>query len=280
MNRFTRWLERRTNIATPSPDLLQLFSGGPTDSGQTVNPVSALSVPSVFSCVQVLSQDVARTPIKLRQQTGPDTFIDAVDHPLYEILNSLPNPEQTAYQVKSFLQWQLLTYGRAFAEIVRVDGRVTALWPLDAQYMRVDRLLPSRVKRWTYSGLAGAPLVWLFDPSYPPVLELVSETPINRCREIIGTALGLQQYIAKFFANGAKPSGMLSVNAGMTDVQVTAMRDLWAAGYSGSTNRGKVPVLTGGVTFTPLSQNNDDSQMNETMKALAMQICGAFRVPP
>jgi HK97 family phage portal protein len=120
----------------------------------------------------------------------------------------------------------------------------------------------------------------LFDASQPPILELVSETPINRCREIIGCALGLQQYIAKYFANGAKPSGVLKLPQGMTQDQLDLLRDNFMAGYGGSANRGRVPVLTGDVTFTPLSQNNDDSQMNETLKALAMQICGSFRVPP
>jgi HK97 family phage portal protein len=294
MNRFTRWLERRTNIATPSPDLLQLFSSGPTDSGQTVTPQTALSVPAVFACCQVLSQDVARTPIKLRQQTGPDTYIDAVEHPLYEILNALPNPEMTAYQFKAFLQWQLLTFGVAYAEIVRIDGRVDSLWPLDATYMRVDRIAATRQKRWTYAvpwntaapylapggKQAGQVLTWLFDPSQPPILELVAETPVNRCREIIGCALGLQQYIAKFFANGAKPSGVLKLPQGMTDAQTQLLRDNFMTAYGGSVNRGRVPVLTGDVTFTPISQNNDDSQMNETLKALSMQICGSFRVPP
>ena len=288
-----QWPERRQ--LDPPPDLFALFNSGPTDSGQNVNPTSALSVPAVFACVQVLSQDVARTPIKLRQQTGPDTYVDAVDHPLYEILNSLFNPEMTAFQAKAYLQWQLLTYGVALAEIVRTDGGVTSLGPLDAQYMRVDRVADTRVKRWTYAvpwstaapylppggGVpAGRVLTWLFDAAQPPILELVSETPVNRCREVIGTALGLQQYIAKFFANGAKPSGVLKTPTGLTDIQAQSLRDNFMAGYTGSTNRGRVPVLTGDVSFTPISQNNDDSQMNETLKALSMQICGSFRVPP
>ena len=139
----------------------------------------------------------------MRQQTGPDTYVDAVEHPLYEILNALPNPEMTAYQFKAFLQWQLLTFGVAYAEIVRVDGRVDSLWPLDATYMRVDRIAATRQKRWTYAvpwntaartapggKQAGQVLTWLFDASQPPILELfVVRRSINRCREIIGSAL-------------------------------------------------------------------------------------------
>ena len=278
MNRFLRWLERRSDVATPSPDLLQLFASGPTDSGQVVSSTTALSVPAVFACVQVLSQDIARTPLRLRQQVAENTYEDALDHPLYEILHDLSNPEQTAYQVKHALHWQLLTTGRAYGEIVRTDGRVTALWPLVTEGMTVDRT-PGRVKRWTYR--AGADTyVWLFDASAPPILELTCESPILRCKEIIGTALALQQFTAKFFANGAKPSGMLKTPTGLTQEQVERMRDNFMAGYSGSVNRGRVPVLTGDVSFTPISQNNDDSQMNETLRTVNEQIAGAFRVPP
>ena len=99
-NPIRRWWERRS-LATPSPQLLALFSSGPTESGMTVVPQTALQVPAVFACVQVLSQDVARTPIRFRQQTAPDTYVDATDHPLFEILGSLPNPETDRVSVSS-----------------------------------------------------------------------------------------------------------------------------------------------------------------------------------
>ena len=119
-------------------------------------------------------------------------------------LGSLPNPEMTSYQLQFALMWQLLLYGRAYAEIVRSEGRIVALWPLVSEYMQVDRDAQRR-KRWTYS--AGAtPLIWLFDPSQPPILELTAETPIHHCREVIGSALALQQYTANFFKNHARPA--------------------------------------------------------------------------
>jgi HK97 family phage portal protein len=277
-NPIRRWWERRSSLATPPPELLQLFSSGPTESGAVVTPQSALSVPAVFSCCQVLSQDVARTPIRLRQQTGPNTFEDALDHPLYEILHDLANPELTAYGFKSAMQWQLLGFGKAFAEIVRQDGRIVALWPLLSEYMKVDRDDRGR-KRWTYQA-GGTPYVWTFDASAPPILELVSETPLTRCREIIGTALATQQYLAKYFANGAKPSGVLTAAGDLKDETAERIRLQWATNYGGAANRGKVPLLSAGVSFTPISATNDDSQLNETLRTINEQIAGAFRIPP
>jgi HK97 family phage portal protein len=279
-NAFMRWLERRvsvTTLARPSPAFWQLFESGPTASGQVVDATTALQVPAVFSCIQVLAQDLARTPIRFRQKTGPDTFVDAADHDLFDLLNSLPNPEMTAFTFKHFLQWQLLVHGKAFAEIVRVDGRVTALWPLDAASMRVDRDASLR-KRWTYTA-GGQPFVWLFEASMPPILELTMETPLLRCREIIGSALALQSYTANFFKNNARPQGVIQAPHGIADTTADALKAAWATNYGGASNRGKVAVLEGGVEFKPIAMENDAAQLNETMRAINEQIAGVFRVP-
>ena len=167
------------------------------------------------SASRCLSQDIARTPIRLRQQTAPDTYEDARDHPLYELLHDLPNPELTSLSV-----------------LARADVAAPALWPRlcgnrprrrphrgplaarDAA-MRVDRD-EQRRKRWTYSR-GGTPVTWLFDPSQPPILELTMPTPITHCREAIGSALALQAYVGKFFANEARPGGVLQAPGAISD---------------------------------------------------------------
>lgn len=269
-------LERRSVTVTPMDG--DWLGAGLTPAGVVVSPLAALSVPAVFACVQVLAQDLARTPIKLRQQTAPGVFEDAIDHPLYETLHDLANPEQTAYQVKHALQWQLLLYGRAYAEIVRVDGRVTALWPLESPRMRVDRD-ERRVKRWTYT-TGGQPLVWLFDPSRPPILELTHESPILRCRDTIGTALALQTYVGAFFKNGAQPTGIVQAAGKLTPAQKQSLRESWIAVHTGAANAHKVAIFDSGLDFKALAMDHDSAQMSETMKALSTAICGAFRVPP
>jgi HK97 family phage portal protein len=282
MTWWQRFFERRAvptwNTSQSAADFTALFDTATTAAGVTVTPENSLSVPAVFSCCQVLSQDIARTPIRLRQQVAEDTYVDAVNHPLYEILYALPNPEQTAFQVKSALMWSLLTYGKAYAEIVRQDGRVSALWPLDARLMRVDRT-PARIKRWRYDS-GGQTYTWLFDASQPPIFELVHETPISRCRELIATALALQQFTAKFFANEGRPSGVLQLQGPMNQAISDRLGAQWRALFgSGGTQRRGIAVLDSGAEFKPIAPHNDESQLNETWAALNQMIAGAFRVP-
>jgi HK97 family phage portal protein len=270
------WFARRSLGAT-TPGLREIFSSGPTIAGVTVDATTAAKVPAVFACLQVLSQDVARTPIRFKEQTADDTYVDARQHPLYELLHDLPNPEMTAYQFKAFLMWQLLLYGRAFAEIVRVDGRIVALWPLESGAMRVDRT-PIRIKRWTYSA-GGETATWLFDASRPPILELVSESPVVRCRDLIGTALALETYLGKFFANGGRPMGILQSPGAISQETADRLKTYWATTYAGSSNAFKTAVLDGGLEYKPIAMPHDEAQLHEMLRSINEQIAGVFRVP-
>jgi HK97 family phage portal protein len=271
------WLARRS-LSPPSREMLALFSSGPTVAGVTVEPSTAVTVPAVFSCCQVLAEDLARTPIKLRQKVDDDTYVDAVDHPLWEILHDLANPELTAFGFKSAMQWSLLLFGRAYAEIVRVDERVTSLWPLDPSAMRVDRNA-LRVKRWTYTG-NGETYSWLFDPSMPPILELTHESPVVRCRELIGNALALQDYLGTFFANGGRPSGIITAAGQIAQETADRLQASWATKYSGAKNAFRTPVFESGLKYEPITMEHDSAQLNELQRTLNEQIAGAFRVPP
>ncbi len=140
---------------------------------------------------------------------GPDTFEDATDHPLWEIVHDLANAETTAFSFKQQMMLDLLTYERAYAEIVRVEGRVVALWRLDPMLVHIDRD-DQRRKRYRVTLASGHQQTWTFDPSRPPILELTHPSPIRQCRELIGAALALQTYVGAFFSNGARPSGVLA----------------------------------------------------------------------
>jgi HK97 family phage portal protein len=275
-----KWFRRSVPTWTTSQsaaDFHALFGSGPSAAGIIVTPEKALEVPAVFSCLQVISQDIARTPIKFRRITSPDTLVDATEHDLYEILGSLPNPEQTAFQVKHALQWQLLQHGRAYAEIVRRDGRIVALWPLDSCHMRVDRDAQRR-KRWHYTA-GGQTITWTFEASQPPIFELTMETPITRCRDLIGLALALQTYQSKFFANGGRPTGVLQIAGAISQGQADALRQNWTSIYGRPENSHKVLLLEGGLEFKPIAIPNDEAQMIEAQHAITQAICGTFRVP-
>ncbi len=276
---FHALFERRSWLLSQLTSWADLGGPAPTASGMLVSPETAVTVPSVAACIHVLAQDIARTPTKLRRRLAEDRFVDATDHDLWEILTSLPNPETTGYTFKYGMQAALLTYGKAYAEIQRVDGRIVALWPLESRRMTVDRDSRRR-KRYRYRLENGQLTEWIFDPSRPPILDLAAESPIAKARELIGTALALQRYVAVFFRNGARLGGVLHSKTTLQQKARDQLKEAFAAVYEGADNAHKTAVLSGDVEYKPFAAPNDAAQLNETQRFLRTEIAGVFRVPP
>ncbi len=152
----------------------------------------------------------------------------------------------------------------AFAEIVRVDGRVTALWRLDPTRMVVDRD-DARRKRYRYSPYRGPLMEWTFDPSRPPIFELAHPSPLRYCRELIGTALALQRYVGKFFSNGARLGGVLQTEHTVSPTASERLRKSFEAFYGGLENAHRFAVLEDGLKYQQITAPNDDAQLNETL---------------
>lgn len=119
--------------------------------------------------------------------------------------------------------------------------------------MRVDRD-DSRKKRWTYTA-GGHTHVWTFDPSMPPILELCHDTPIARCRELIGTALALQTFTAKFFANGGRLNGVLKSVGPIKQETADRLRTFWDATFGKPGNAHKIAVLDNGLSQKSRTQS-------------------------
>jgi len=273
------WLRRLFERRSVGPQFSELFtSSSRTSSGTVVTPETAMAVPEVKGCVKVLSEDVGKTPLRLRKRIAQDAYVDHHEHDLWEVLHDLPNAETDAFTFKREMTADMLLYGVAYAQVVRVDGRVVSLWRLPVPAVRVDRD-EQRRKRWTVTTKTGQ-AVFVFDASVPPVLEIKFDSPIQHCRELIGTALTLQKYTGRFFSNGARPSGALITPDVLDEEAMSRLRKSWQDAYGGAENAHKVAVLEDGLTFTPFASPNDHAQLNELMLTLRSQIAGAFRVPP
>lgn len=279
---FTALFERRESIENPSVPLAKALMGyeTSTDAGVHVSDDKAASVPAVFASIQVLAQDLAKTPTKMRKRIDSNTFEDVQDHPLWELLHDLPNPETTAYEFKYRMMVRLLKHSCAYAEIQRnARGQVINLWVMEPTRMKVDRDGLNR-KRYTYTLEDGAKKVWTFDASQPPILELSHESPIQRCRDLIGLAVAVELYSAKFFANGGRLSGLFSPEQPMSDLQAKNFLDSWNRLYAGAQNAFKFAFAPVGMKLAPFTAQNTDAQLNEIQKYIRTVIAGVFRVPP
>lgn len=264
------------------------FMGGST-AGKAVTERSAMQMTAVYSCVRILSEAIAGLPLQFYKYTESGGKEKAVDHPLYFLLHDEPNPEMTSFVFRETLMTHLLLWGNAYAQIIRNGrGEVIALYPLMADRMSVNRDRDGQLyyEYTVYSD--DAPTVKGSTVRLAPtdVLHipglgfdgLVGYSPIAMAKNAIGMAIACEEYGAKFFANGAAPSGVLEHPGTIKDP--SRVRESWQSTFGGSSNANKVAVLEEGMKYTPISISPEQAQFLETRKFQIDEIARIFRVPP
>ena len=262
---------------------------GGSSAGKNVNERSAMQMTAVYSCVRILAEAVAGLPLHLYRYKDDGGKEKAHDVNLYHLVHDEPNKEMSSFIFRETLMTHLLLWGNAYAQIIRNGkGEVVALYPLMPNKMKVDRDENGELY-YTYNrSTEEAPTmegstVYLTprDVLHIPGLGfdgLVGYSPIAMAKNAIGLAIATEEYGAKFFANGAAPSGVLEHPGTIKDP--SRLRENWNSTFGGSTNSGKVAVLEEGMKYTPISISPEQAQFLETRRFQIDEIARIFRVPP
>ena len=263
---------------------------GKTTSGKNVNERSAMQVTAVYACVRILSESIAGLPLHTYRYLKDGAKEKAINHPLYRLLHDEPNPEMTSFVFRETLMSHLLLWGNAYAQIIRNGkGDILALYPLMPNRMTVDRASNGEIY-YTYMvndsdnpTLKEQGQVYLRkeDVLHIPGLGfdgLVGYSPISMAKNAVGMALACEEYGAKFFENGASPSGVLEHPS--TIKNPDKLRESWNSLFQGSGNSHRVAVLEEGLTFKPIAISPNEAQFLETRKFQIDEIARIFRIPP
>ncbi len=269
-------------LSSPAPWLYEAFGGRPSASGKIVTPETSMRVAAVYACVSVLSQSVGQLPLILykRSAGGADP---ADQHPLYQRLLNLPNPEMTSQDVLEMGMNHLCLRGRAFHQVVRSEGQVVEINPLNPDWVRMFRT-------------PGGALAYSFMQPGGPIREFGVEqcwrvigmthngvegvSPLTYARESIGLAMATEEHGAKLFTNGAQLSVTMEVPDVLSDTAYKRLKDSFKDKYSGSANAWTPLILEEGMKANKLSMTNVDSQFIEARRFQLEEICRIYRVPP
>lgn len=265
------------------------FLMGSSTAGKNVNERSAMQMTAVYACVRILSEAIAGLPLHMYQYKDGGGKKKAFDHNLYHLLHDEPNPEMTSFVFRETLMTHLLLWGNAYAQIIRNGkGEVIALYPLMPNRMTVNRDSNGMLYYQYQKSNDDAPTMegslFILSPSdvlHVPGLGfdgLVGYSPIAMAKNAIGLSIAAEEYGAKFYANGAAPSGVLEHPGVLKDP--TKVRDSWNAAFGGSANSHKIAVLEEGLKYTPISISPNEAQFLETRKFQLDEIARIFRVPP
>jgi HK97 family phage portal protein len=275
--------------------------------------MTALQVGTVFSAVNIISDGVSSLPVHVYQKAkiaGRASKSIATDNVLYDLINKEPNPEMTSAVFFKTLMVHDLLWGNAYAEIqLNNSGAVCGIWPRNPARTRPIRIL----KPLLFSGdlLPAGTLMFetsdqLMDSSsyvvdqnpdmqnvgtkrlvlaenmiHIPGLSLdgrLGQSTVWLARQAFGLALATEKYGAKFFGNGARPAGILTLPSKLEDKAIDTLRRSWAEAHGGE-NQFKVAVLEQGVKYEKIAATPEEGQMLETRRYEREEICAIFGVP-
>lgn len=287
-SRFSRFdvakqlFSRRSSLANPERWLEDAFGVTPSESGVTVNEVTALNYSAVYACVRVLAETISSLPCILyrRLERGKER---AVDHRLYPVLHDQPNPEMTSMQWFETMMGHLCLWGNCYSEIVEDGGgRVRELWPFRPDRVRIER------KNGVLLYHVTVPTVGEITLPASKVLHIPGLSfdgikgypPIRLARESIGLGLATEQFGARFFGTGTHPGIIVEHPGDLGDIAHENLRKSLTKNLSGLGKSHRLLILEEGMTWKQVGIPPEDAQFLATREFQVVDMCRIFRVPP
>jgi HK97 family phage portal protein len=261
------------------------IGGARTAAGQRVNADTAMQLATVFACTRVVSEAMGVLPFRLYQPKVGGGRQRVTDHWLLRLLARRPNQFQNWFEWRTMMQGHLALRGNGY-NIITPDGRggISSLLPVHPDRIKVEPLDNGswRYRRTLPNGsqeILSRQEVWHLRSLSTDGISGIS--PIEAAREVIGGALGVQDFGNRFFANDAKPTGgWLEIPGTIAnDATRDKLKEQAQKAVSG-VNRHRMLVLDRGMKYHEVGLTNKDSQFLELRKFSRSEICGIFRVPP
>lgn len=262
-----------------------LRAGRSSKAGPTINLDSSFKVAALFACVRVISQDIAKVPLKVYQEVqegGLTKILPARDHRLYDLLTVSPNAWSTSYE---FRETQAIhaALGNSYAFLNRTLGGISEMILLNPGRVKKEQR-PDYSIVYKVTGESGAvqefpaEAIWhLRGPSWDGLLGL---DIMNLAREAIGLAIATEETHSKLHAKGVRPSGTYSVDGKLNAQQYKDLKAWILAEMAGSENAGAPMVLDSGAKWISGAMTGLDAEHLATRKHQIEEICRFAGVHP
>jgi HK97 family phage portal protein len=251
-----------------------------------------LSFSAVYSCVNVISSDIAKLPVKLWRKLPAGGRELAINHPIYGVLQS-PNPYQTHVDFFSFFLVSLLLAGNAYAIITRdqrgVPARMDVLNPYYVRPLVAETGdIFYQVTRSNSTALVPAEM--LEEGFVVPARDiihhrimcvdhpLVGVTPLYAAAMSATVGVKANAASAEFFANMARPAGILTAPGKVSPELAKRLTEEWDKNY-GPGKSGKTAMLGDGLKWERITLSAVDSQLIDLLRWGVSDVARVYRVP-
>lgn len=278
----------RPVVGLSDPTLLEWLGIDPDEIN--VKGSNALKEATVYACIRILSEAVAKLPLKVYQETDAG-IVKATDHYLYPLLKTRPNPYMTAYDMFRATEAQRNLYGNSYIapEFVTSGsdrGKIRGLWPVDAKAVQIwvdnKELFGKRNRVWYVVKVDGEEIKLkpdeLIHVKAMTLDGIVGVTPLEYLRYLVESGAAGTKHVREFFRQGLQARGLIQYTGDLNPEAEKRFRERFEQMASGLKNAHRVALMPIGYQFQPLELSMTDAQFLETAQLTARQIANAFGV--
>ncbi|MBO6509503.1 MAG: phage portal protein [Roseibium sp.] len=283
------------------PNYWQTFSeivGLSSKGKKSISFADAIQVAAVSICLDVISQDIAKTPFRLmrRTSTGKQVVMPK-EHWLSRLLATEPNAQHTWVEFLEMAILHLALMQNAFiAKLQTKTGEVKELVPI----------VPGRVTIHVNEDRSN--FVYEVAPgTEQEVVHLRSMGGLYRSDQIVhirgrmfdglhglstlsagastmSLAKEVNDFMDRLYANDAQMRGVFEMEADagsqLDEKSFQRLRHQLSEAMTNFRRQAKPLVLEGGLKFKDVSMKADEAEVSKAFDAAIVNVCRLFRVPP
>lgn len=247
------------------------------EAASTVTFDSAMQLSAVWACTKLLSETVASLPLNVYKRTSSGRK-EFDTHPLHVLFAGKVNKWQTKIEFFETVLLNLVISGNAYCQIERSGDRIVSLTPLMSSQVE-PMMLNDGALIYNYITDDG-----IFALASKNVWHLklmgsgtVGMSPLAYQRNSLGIAQASESAVTKIYRNGAKPSGVITIDRVLTPAQRDQVRSSFSTLTVSTDDR--LMVLEGGMKFDSISLSPQDIELLASRKFQISEICRWYGVP-
>lgn len=251
-----------------------------------------------FTCLKMLSETLAKMPIKYYQRTDAG-IMEAEATDTSKLLTKRPNPFMTPTTFWNTVEMNRNHYGNAYVYIRKKfirkkyggEFRVVDLWVMQSNCVQIvidDAGIFGGVGRLWYvytdapSGrqyVFNTDEVMHFKTSFS--FDGITGLPVQQIlKDTVNGAVASQEFMNNMYESGLTAKAALEYTGELDEGAKRALIESFEEFGSGAKNVGRIIPVPLGMKLTPLDIKLTDSQFFELKKYTALQIAAAFGVKP
>ena len=263
----------------------QWFDGlSRTKAGVNVTAEKSMQITAFWRALNIISGVIASLPFDVYRITD-DSAVKQRTHPLARIIGRAPSQMFTKFDFFQTLVLHLYTMGNFYARINRSQG-------VQNEVRSLSILPPYEV---TTEMNARGELVYIHRPADGKETRILwynvihvsnigwdamkGTDVVKLFRDVLGTALANQDFMANFYGNGAQLSGVVSVPQKLDSEAYNRLRTSWNNSYAGTQNAGATAILEQGASYQKVGLSPMEAGSDSAKKSAISDVARITGVP-